>query len=178
MAEGAGGVPPPRARGSPLKGEVLRLKGELREAEEARAALEARCGELEGEREAVRTKLRNAVRKGKKIEGEKQALEAAAAAAAVDAAAAAAPGGGGGEAEWRAREAEEALDEARTELERLRHRGGEGEGGEGGGRLRGRAGGRGGGPGAAAGAGGYAGGDARSRGASGGDSRGRGSGEA
>ena len=133
MAEGAGGVPPPRARGSPLKGEVLRLKGELREAEEARAALEARCGELEGEREAVRTKLRNAVRKGKKIEGEKQALEAAAAAAAVDAAAAAAPGGGGGEAERRAREAEEALDEARTELERLRHRGGEGEGGEGGG---------------------------------------------
>ena len=131
MAEGAGGVPPPRARGSPLKGEVLRLKGELREAEEARAALEARCGELEGEREAVRTKLRNAVRKGKKIEGEKQALEAAAAVAA--AAAAAAPGGGGGEAERRAREAEEALDEARTELERLRHRGGEGEGGEGGG---------------------------------------------
>lgn len=127
MEGGPGGVPPPRARGSPLKGEVLRLKGELREAEEARAALEARCGELEGEKEAVRTKLRNAVRKGKKIEEEKQALEAAAAAAA------AAAGGGEGEAERRMREAEAALEEARTELQRLRQEGGEGESGGGGG---------------------------------------------
>ena len=120
-AQGARGAAPPpgvagpRARGSPLKGEVLRLKAELREAEEARAGLLARCGELGEEREAVRAKLRSAVRKGKKIEGEKLALEAAAA----EAAAAVRVDGG---AEQRAADAEQALEEARRELRELRER--------------------------------------------------------